>query len=475
MATQPPGTGVALFNPQAGAPAHIANFFGAEGTNIQARTTVPSLTPEGKMWTIAIDGTKTPLQRRNMDGDLEPLPIFKGVILDYAKQRGRAYYEGEYDPKNASAPICWSDDGDAPSDTLPGPFAAGTQVEPGKSRKISAKCASCPMAVKGSKVTPQGKAVSACGQHRMLAVLPDPAMQLPTQLMKPLRLKIAMTSDWDKQSPDQEQQGWLAFSNYVDWLAGRGVQHTASLVTKLKFDPDAAYPKIFFSAERYLEANELAMVQPLLHADETKKLLGGTWTPAGPDGVPVDQQVTAQPVGAEPVAAQPAAAQPAVQAAAAPPAQPAPAANGSGPAGYQMSPTETFTYEQYLAGGWTDEQLITNGKLIAIKAPEPAPQVVAAPTPAAPPAPVAQPAPAVVAGAVVVDSVVVAETAAPSPALSAPAAVVEQAPAQATVPDPVAVAPSPEPPAAAQAAAGVTAEVSTDLPPELADMMAQWG
>lgn len=341
------------------------------------------------------------------------------------------------------------------------------------------------MAVKGSKVTPQGKAVSACGQHRMLAVLPDPAMQLPTQLMKPLRLKIAMTSDWDKQSPDQEQQGWLAFSNYVDWLVGRGVQHTASLVTKLKFDPDAAYPKIFFSAERYLEANELAMVQPLLHADETKKLLGGTWTPAGPDGVPVDQQVTAQPVGAEPVAAQPAAAQPAVQAAAAPPAQPAPAVNGTGPAGYQMSLTETFTYEQYLAGGWTDEQLITNGKLIAIKAPEPAPQVVAAPTPAAPPAPAVVVGEVVAAGLAVAapdlvepvraDAVVVAETAAPSPALSAPAAVVEQAPAQATVPDPVAVAPSPEPPAAAQAAAGVTAEVSTDLPPELADMMAQWG
>jgi hypothetical protein len=35
-------------------------------------------------------------------------------------------------------------------------------------------------------------------------------------------------------------------------------KHTAAMVTKMKFDPEAAFPKIFFSAERYLEANELA-------------------------------------------------------------------------------------------------------------------------------------------------------------------------------------------------------------------------
>jgi hypothetical protein len=126
------------------------------------------------------------------------------------------------------------------------------QVEPGSSRKISATCANCPMAVKGSKVIPgTNKAVTACSQHRMLALVPDPALGLKD--IPPLRLKIAMTSDWDKQSPDQEQQGWFAFSNYVDWLVARNVKHTAALVTKMKFDPEAAYPKIFFSAERYLE------------------------------------------------------------------------------------------------------------------------------------------------------------------------------------------------------------------------------
>jgi hypothetical protein len=185
MATQP-GTGLAIFDPKVGAPAHVAQFFDAEGTNIQPRTTVPSLSPEGKTWTIAIDGRRPRCSAAISDGDLEPLPIMKVVILDYAKQRGRAYYEGEYDPNNVSAPVCWSDDGVAPDNSLPGPYTAqqmtDLKIEPGTSRKISEKCASCPMAVKGSKVIPgTNKAVTACAQHRMLAVLPDPALGLPAR------------------------------------------------------------------------------------------------------------------------------------------------------------------------------------------------------------------------------------------------------------------------------------------------------
>ena len=449
MATQP-GTGLAVFNPQANAPAHVANFFEDAGTNIAPRTTVPSLSPEGKTWTISLNGQKTKLQRRNQDGDMEPLPIMKAVILDYAKQRGRAYYEGEYDPNNVSAPVCWSDDGVTPDASLPGPFAAGTQVEPGSSRKISTACANCPMAVKGSKVIPgTNKAVTACAQHRMLALVPDPALGLKD--IPPLRLKIAMTSDWDKQSPDQEQQGWLAFSNYVDWLVARQVKHTAALVTKMKFDPEAAYPKIFFSAERYLESDELAVIGPLSKTDEVKKLLGGTWTPAGVDGVAKDQQ-------------QLAGAQPAVDSLPVQPAAPQ----------YVMAAGETFTKEQYNASGWTDEQLIASGKLVAI-APEPAPP------PAAPPAPpVAAPAPAPAAVAEV--ALVVEESAAPAapaaPVTSAPAqpaapAPIQQ-PAQAAAPAPAAAPAAPEPPAAAAAAAAAAPAASSDVPDDVAALLNEW-
>jgi hypothetical protein len=488
MATQPPGTGLTLFNTPAGAlPAHIANFFEAEGTNIVPKTTVPSLSPEGKVWTISVDGQKNKMQRRNTDGDLEPLPIMKAVVLDYAKRRGRAYYEGDYDPAKASAPICWSDDGDEPDSSLPGPFTAGTAVEPGASRKISAKCASCPMAVKGSKVTPQGKAVTACAQHLMLAVLPDPAFGLPENLAQPLRLKIAMTSIWDKQSPAQEQQGWLAFDNYVDWLNARGCKHTAAIVTKMKFDPDAAFPKIFFASERPLDAAELEKIKPMLHSEGTKRLLGGTWTPAGADGQPKELQNVATVAQGEPTADVPL-----VAAAAAPP--PKVEETAAVPAGYAMADGEAYTYDQYKASGWTDDVLIANGKLIAQKpAAPPAAEVVTPPPP--PQETVVVPAveEAVVVGepaaAVVVETtatpaaasppaaeaVVVAEpAAAPSLSLSAPAAVIVQEPAQADAPAPAPTPQAPEPPAAQAAAAEVTPDVSTDVPADVAGLLAEW-
>ena len=461
---------LSIFNPQAGAPAHIANFFEDAGGNIAPRTTVPSLSPEGKNWTLALNGEKTKLQRRNADGDLEPLAVMKVVVLDYAKQRGRAYYEGDYDPNKVSAPICWSDDGVAPDASLPGPFAAGTEIEPGSSRKISAACANCPMAVKGSKVDRSGKAMVACSQHRMLAVVPDPAMGLKD--IPPLRLKIAITSDWDKDSPQEEQQGWFAFSRYADFLNSKGVKHTAALVTKMKFDVNAAFPKIFFSAERYLEPHELAVIAPLTKSDDVKKLLGGTWTPAGVDGVPKDQQKVAQAGAATDQLAVP---QQAVE--------------------YRMADGETFTEAQYLASGWTREQLITGGKLVPVAAPAPA-----APAPAAPPAPPAPPVPPTAESVVVVgepagaatpatasppapaataEVVVVGETAPPAAppapaAVLAPAAEVVQEPAQAAAPAPAAPPAPPEPPKAAEAAAAAAPAVGTDVDPALAALLDQW-
>lgn len=267
------GNDLTTFDPKQGLPAHIAGFFEQE-SNIQDRQTVPSLSYEGKTWTIALDGNKTKLIKRNADGDEEPVSVMKVVVLDYAKRRGRAFYEGEYDPNKIGSPVCWSDDGIEPDASSP--------------KLQSKKCETCPQAVKGSKITQQGKAVQACGQHRMLAVVPANKLDFT-----PLRLKIAITSDFDKQSPEAEQQGWFAFSNYTDHLKSRGVQHTAALVTKIKFDANAPYPKLFFAADRWLDESELKTVVPLTKDEGVAKLLGGTWTPAGVDGVRKDDTTAA--------------------------------------------------------------------------------------------------------------------------------------------------------------------------------------
>ena len=54
---------------------------------------------------------------------------------------------------------------------------------------------------------------------------------------------------------------------------------------KMKFDANATYPKIFFAADRWLEPAEIAQIAPLTKDEKVQKLLAGTYTPAGPDGV----------------------------------------------------------------------------------------------------------------------------------------------------------------------------------------------
>lgn len=261
--------------PRLQVPAHAANFFG-DNSNIADRVTVPSLGFEGKVWSVSLNGEKTKLMKVDKDtGDETPLGVMRVVVLDYNKRRGRAYYEGTYDPAKAGAPVCWSDDGITPDATVKEP--------------VHSKCEGCPMSIKGSRTNDNGKAVVACSQHRMLAVVP--AAKLDSE---PLRMKIAVTSDWDKNSPELEAQGWFAFNNYTDMLRSKGVQHTAALVTKMKFDPGVAYPKIVFSPDRWLEAAELAQVAPLTQSEKVKGLISGTWTPAGVDGV--EKSKAADPV-----------------------------------------------------------------------------------------------------------------------------------------------------------------------------------
>jgi hypothetical protein len=279
-------------NPQASVPAHIAAFFEQEG-NIADKQTVPSLLIEGKVWTRSVDGEKIKLTKRNDDGEMEPIQTLKVIVLDYSKKRGRTYYEGAYDPAKPGVPLCWSVDGNKPDEHVANPQHH--------------ECKTCPMSAKGSRITDQGKAVTACASQRMLAVVP--AAQ-PSST--PLRLKLSITSLFDKQSPDLEASGWFAFEQYVDMLRSRGVHHTASVVTKMKFDPDAAYPKVIFSPDRWLEQSELAVVAPISKSDDVAALINGTFTPDGGAGVPVEdfEQGDNVPEPTKPAAAKPAAPKP---------------------------------------------------------------------------------------------------------------------------------------------------------------------
>jgi len=251
--------------PQLAVPDYVDEIFGDEG-NIEKRASVPSMGYEGKVWSVTVDGNKTKLVKRNEDGDEEPLSVMRVVVLNYNKRRGRSYYAGSYNPEQVSAPLCWSDDGEKPDPSVKEPQCT--------------TCAKCPMDVKGSSITDSGKEVKACSSHRMLALVPAAKLD-----HMPLRMKIAVTSDYDKQSPELEAKGWMAFSQYVDFLAKNNVNHTAKVVTKMRFDPNVAYPKILFSPDRWLERDEMMAIAPVSKSEEVEQLLKGTWTVNGTDGV----------------------------------------------------------------------------------------------------------------------------------------------------------------------------------------------
>lgn len=256
-------------------PAHIQRAIEAGEGNIEARASVPSLTYGGKKWTMVIDGDEKMMQKRNEDGDLEPATTINVIILDYAKRRGRTYYEGAYDKDKPGKPLCWSDDGITPHKSIAEPQGA--------------KCADCPLSVKGSKTNDQGKAVVACSEHRMLAVVPA---NKPS--FTPLRLKLAITSDYDGQSPDLVEKGWFAFSNYKDFLRANNVPSTYFLITKLRFDPNADWPKVIFHKGDWLDEDALKTAIEASKSDDVQKLLAGSWTPEGPDGHAAAEAAEAQ-------------------------------------------------------------------------------------------------------------------------------------------------------------------------------------
>lgn len=436
-----PGTAINAWDPNSGAalPAYLADALGDVGSNIPDRLSVPSLSYEGKIWQIVKGKERTRLEVRNGDGDMVPVPVMRVVIVGVNADRGRAYYEGTYNPAASSKPKCWSADGRAPDDSV--------------ADKMAATCNGCPMSVKGSKVD-QGREMVACSSHRMLAVVP--AFEVGSD---PLRLKIAVTSDYDK---DVVEHGWFAFRQYADWLKSRGINHTGLVVTKMKMDPSAPHPKILFALDRILNPEEIAIVKATINSPKTAELLAEKWTAAGTNGTPIDDSDIAPQPNLQTI-------------------EPAPAAQQV--VDQTPSPTAAHTdaLALALADGWQvhpdngaysfkGSEVITNEELAARYAkPAPAPAPVAPPAPVVP-APVAtiSPRDAAIAdgwvqhpdspphaykGQEVLEWVAVeGKYAAPAASVSAPAA------------------PDSEPQAAATTAAGGTAAIPADVQ----SMLDQW-
>lgn len=259
-------------------PAHLADVFG-DSSNINSRVSINQLSVKGKVWRRIVNGEETQLTRADPEtGDRIPVSIVSLIVLDQNRDRSRAYYPGGFEEGKNAVPACYSADGVTPDADVKEPCAK--------------TCASCPNSVKGSKITENNKQVTACSPYKRIAVVPTGAVATHPIML----LKLAQTSIWDKDNGENEAQGWYAWDQYLDMLRARGAKHTAAVETKVKFDIRAAYPKLLFSAARWLNADEAAQAKMRIdsEADTLAAILTGSASHDGVTGQPSAEYAAAQ-------------------------------------------------------------------------------------------------------------------------------------------------------------------------------------
>jgi hypothetical protein len=154
------------------------------------------------------------------------------VIVKAAPKVARTFYAAKWDPEaKATAPTCWSPDGDKP--------------DPKSTAKQSDTCATCPQNIAGSG---QGQSRACRYQQRLAVVL---ANDIEGDVMQ---LSLPATSLFGKEEGDNRP-----LQAYARWLVAQSVD-PSMVITRMRFDTKSESPKVFFKAMRWLTDEEFAEV-----------------------------------------------------------------------------------------------------------------------------------------------------------------------------------------------------------------------
>ena len=150
------------------------------------------------------------------------------VIVNAAKEVSRTFYAKAYNPsQDATAPDCWSADGNKPDASLESPQHHN--------------CAECPQNIKGSG---QGETRACRFSRRLALALADDLEGDIFQLVLPSK-SIFGKGDLDH----------MPFEQYAKYVGSQGY-NLNTLVTEMRFDEDSDTAKLFFRPVRFLQKDE---------------------------------------------------------------------------------------------------------------------------------------------------------------------------------------------------------------------------
>jgi hypothetical protein len=137
------------------------------------------------------------------------------IIFDNSPHPNRMFFLDAYEPDTQQPPDCFSDNGEGPSTQSRNPQ--------------SATCATCPQAVWGSKISPQGKEIPACQTGKKLAVL---ILDDPSGVAYEFRVPPGSFSRQPELDP--QEGGWTWF---LKTLKAHGAE-PFDVVTRVTFVPN---------------------------------------------------------------------------------------------------------------------------------------------------------------------------------------------------------------------------------------------
>lgn len=248
-------------------PAHLRELDGIDDTTkalMGGGGGTKRISIEGGVWRMMVNGKEV---ARNEERSMNV------VIVAAAPKVSRTYYAGVYKKGVASAPDCWSADGEVPDAKAKAPQAKA--------------CKDCPQNIKGSG---QGDSRACRFSQRLAVVLENDIGGDVYQLTLPSQSIFG-----------EGEPGKWPLQTYAKMIGSKGVPIT-SVVTEMRFDTDSATPKLTFKPVRFLETPEFNTAVGKGKTGDAIKAI--TMTVAQADGVDseVPSQETAKVEASEPVA-----------------------------------------------------------------------------------------------------------------------------------------------------------------------------